>query len=83
MSGFDLAAILLAIAAVFGYLNHRILRLPPTSGMLAVALVSSLLLVAADAALPSLHMQATVAPKSLEAQIAGESLFNDGVGVDG
>jgi Na+:H+ antiporter len=61
MSGFDLAAILLAVAAIFGYLNHRVLRLPPTSGILAVALVSSLLLVAADAALPSLHIQATVA----------------------
>ena len=31
-----------------GYLNHRFLRLPATSGILAVALVSSLLVVAAE-----------------------------------
>lgn len=61
MSGFDLAAILLTVAATFGYLNHRILRLPPTSGILVVALVSSLMLVAADAALPSLQIQALIA----------------------
>jgi len=58
---FDLAAILLAVAALFGYLNHRVLRLPPTSGMLAVALASSLMLVAANAVLPSLQIHAIVA----------------------
>lgn len=61
MNAFDVAAILLAIAAVSGYVNYRFLRLPATSGMLAVALVSSLMLVATDAALPSLHIQATIA----------------------
>lgn len=61
MNAFDVAAILLAIAAVSGYVNYRFLRLPATSGMLAVALVSSLMLVATDAALPALHIQATIA----------------------
>ena len=61
MNAFDVAAILLAIAAVSGYLNYRFLKLPATSGMLAVALVSSLVLVAADAALPWLHLQAAIA----------------------
>jgi hypothetical protein len=31
MSGFDTAAILIAVAALAGYLNHRVLRLPHTS----------------------------------------------------
>ena len=61
MSGFDLAAILIAIAAVCGYVNHRILRLPPTSGMLAVSLASSLVVVLADPHLSALGHAATVA----------------------
>jgi Na+:H+ antiporter len=52
-----MAAVLLTIAAVCGHLNHRFLKLPATSGTLAVALVSSLLLVAAEALLPSLTLQ--------------------------
>ncbi len=31
MNAFDVAAILVAAAAVFGYVNHRFLRLPSTS----------------------------------------------------
>ena len=36
-----------------GYLNHRLLRLPATSGTLAVALFSSLAIVTAEAFLPA------------------------------
>ncbi len=61
MNGFDTAAVLLAIAAVSGYVNHRFLKLPATTGTLAVALVSSLVLVAADAAVPGWHVQAVLA----------------------
>jgi CPA1 family monovalent cation:H+ antiporter len=61
MNTFDLAAILITIAAVSGYLNHRFLKLPATSGTLAVALFSSLVVVAADAALPRLDIQASIA----------------------
>src|SRR5436190_17882943 len=53
MNGFDVASILVAIAAASGYLNHRFLRLPATSGTLAVALISSLVLVGTDAFFPS------------------------------
>ena len=38
MTIFDVAAILVAVAAASGYVNHRLLRLPPTSGTLLVAL---------------------------------------------
>ena len=60
MSPFDTAAILLAIAAVAGYLNVRFLRLPHTSGTLVVALVSSIVVVIADVALPELRLRAVV-----------------------
>jgi Na+:H+ antiporter len=48
MNPFDVAAVLIAVAAIAGYLNHRFLRLPATSGILAVSLVTSIALVAAD-----------------------------------
>jgi CPA1 family monovalent cation:H+ antiporter len=48
MNAFDVAAILAVVAASSGYLNHRFLRLPATSGTLAVALVSSVALLIAD-----------------------------------
>lgn len=60
MNGFDIAAILTAVAAAFGYVNHRLLRLPTTSGTLMVALVSSLMLVAADGMFPQLKLADTV-----------------------
>jgi CPA1 family monovalent cation:H+ antiporter len=39
-------AILLVLAAAFGYINHRFLRLPSTIGLMILALVSSLIAVA-------------------------------------
>ena len=61
MSAFDLAAILIALAAVFGYLNHRFLRLPSSTGILAIALASSLVLLAADRLLPAWNLRAILA----------------------
>ncbi len=60
MTGFDIAALLVAVAAVSGYVNRRFLRLPATSGALVVALVSSLLIVAADAFLPAFRLRESV-----------------------
>ena len=60
MTGFDIAAILIAVAAVSGYVNRRFLRLPATSGTLVVALVSSLLIVAADAFVPAFRLRESV-----------------------
>lgn len=60
MNGFDIAAVLVAVAAASGYLNHRFLKLPATSGTLAVALVSSLLIVAADTTFPALRLREAV-----------------------
>jgi CPA1 family monovalent cation:H+ antiporter len=61
MNAFDIASILVAAAAAFGYLNHRVLRLPATSGTLVVALVSSFILLAAQALFPPLSFRPTVA----------------------
>lgn len=44
----NLAATVLALAALFGYLNHRILKLPLTIGLMALALAVSIAILAAD-----------------------------------
>ncbi|MFN7943664.1 MAG: sodium:proton antiporter [Thermoanaerobaculia bacterium] len=46
MSFFHVAAILVTVAALSSYLNQRYLRLPATIGLMAVALVASLALLA-------------------------------------
>src|SRR5487761_1499645 len=56
-SPFDLLALLLVLAAIFGYLNHRFLGLPLTVGLLLMALLSAMLLIAAGAALPQLGLK--------------------------
>jgi monovalent cation:H+ antiporter, CPA1 family len=59
-SPFDLLAFLLALAAIFGWLNHRLLRLPLTVGLLLLALAGAVLLIAADAAVPGLGLRAAI-----------------------
>jgi monovalent cation:H+ antiporter, CPA1 family len=56
-SPFDLLALLLCLAAIFGYVNHRLLRLPLTVGLLLMALASAAVLIAADAAAPRLGLK--------------------------
>lgn len=65
-SPFDLLAFLLVLAAVFGYLNHRTLRLPLTVGLLLLALLGALVLIAVGAALPQLGLK-----PALRALLAG------------
>ena len=57
---FDLAAILLTLAAAFGYLNHRWLKLPHTVGLVVIALLASLGVLALDLMAPSLGFRAAV-----------------------
>ncbi|KWB79098.1 cation:proton antiporter [Burkholderia ubonensis] len=45
MTLFQTVTVLVALTALGGYLNHRLLHLPPTIGLMAIALMSSLLLV--------------------------------------
>ena len=57
MNIFDVAAVLVAVAAAAGYINHRVLRLPPTSGTLLVALVSSLAVLLIAEVAPQVSMR--------------------------
>ncbi|SDY81151.1 cation:proton antiporter [Hymenobacter psychrophilus] len=43
MELYNSLSLLLVVAAVFGYLNHRVLKLPGTIGLMILALVSSVL----------------------------------------
>jgi CPA1 family monovalent cation:H+ antiporter len=52
----DLAAILLTLSALFGWLNHRFIPLPHTIGLLVMSVVVSLILVGIEAAAPEKHL---------------------------
>ncbi len=52
MEFLDLAAILLVLAAVFGYLNLKFLKLPTTIGIMLIGLLSSMVLLMLRDALP-------------------------------
>jgi CPA1 family monovalent cation:H+ antiporter len=73
MNSFDIAAILIAIAAIAGYVNHRILKLPATTGTLLVALLSALLVIGVETALPGLDLRGTIG------SFLGEIDFNETV----
>ena len=47
---FQISALVLTLAALFGYLNHRFLRLPPAIGLVVIALTVSICLVGLDIA---------------------------------
>ena len=57
MSIFDIASALVLLAALFGYLNLKFLKLPPTIGLMIIALVSSLAVILMDQITPSYHMR--------------------------
>ena len=52
MGAFELAALLMTLAAVFGLLNHHVLNFPSTIGLLVISLTASLLVIGLDAVLP-------------------------------
>jgi CPA1 family monovalent cation:H+ antiporter len=56
MTLFEIAALLLFLSALFGYINHVWLKLPHTIGLVVMALAASLMVVLADLAWPSLHI---------------------------
>ena len=53
-----LSAVLVTLAAAFGYLNHRWLRLPRTVGFVIIALFTSFAGLMIDALVPSLGFRA-------------------------
>ena len=50
---FDIVAVLLGLAALFGYLNHKFLKLPHSIGLVVIALAVSLGVLAVDGAVPA------------------------------
>ena len=52
VTGLDAAAILIVLAAVLGYVNHRLLRLPPSVGLTAMGAIASLGVIGIDHLLP-------------------------------
>jgi CPA1 family monovalent cation:H+ antiporter len=57
---FDLIAVLLGLAALFGYINHKLLKLPHSIGLVVIALAVSLGALAADALIPAWGLGASV-----------------------
>ena len=51
-AAFDVIAVLLGLAALFGYVNHKLLRLPHSIGLVVIALAVSLGALGVDAAVP-------------------------------
>jgi len=56
LSMMDVAAVLLTLSAVFGWLNHKYLPLSHSVGLLVMSVVTSLMLIGLDALFPDLHL---------------------------
>jgi len=55
----NIATAVITLAAVFGYINYRWLKLPSTIGLVVIALATSLGVIALDAAVPNLNLRDT------------------------
>ena len=53
---FDLAAILMVLAAVFGYINYRFFRLPHTLGLTIMGALLSLAAITIDSVIPEFSL---------------------------
>jgi CPA1 family monovalent cation:H+ antiporter len=58
MRQFDIVAVLLVLAAGLGYVNHRLLKLPATVGLMAMTLTISLVVVAVGFVFPAVEQRA-------------------------
>jgi CPA1 family monovalent cation:H+ antiporter len=56
-----LAAAILTLSAVFGYINHRWLKFPHTIGLVVIALLASMGTIGFDLLFPALNLKATMA----------------------
>ncbi len=75
MTVFEMAAILIVLAAVFSYLNYTLLKFPTAIGATALTLGSSLLLILTGLAVPSIAQHA----RSLVDQINLQQTFLQGM----
>lgn len=58
MTVFQIIALLITLTALFSYLNHRFFKLPATIGVMLIALLVSLGLIAAGQLAPGIHAEA-------------------------
>lgn len=58
MDLYQLSAALLALAAIFSYLNHRFLKLPTTVGLMIIGMAASVVLVVLGEVFPALEARA-------------------------
>ena len=56
----ELPAIILVFVSIFGFLNHKYLKLPLTVGLVLIALISGLGVLLIEAVVPSLQMSETI-----------------------
>ncbi len=66
MRPFELIAILIVLTALFSYINVRLLRLPPTIGLMALSLLFAIALVAIEAFVPTVAEQARAVARQFE-----------------
>ena len=57
---FNLVALVITLAAVFGWINHRWLKLPHSIGLVLIALIVSIVTLVVDGLIPSLLLESTV-----------------------
>jgi CPA1 family monovalent cation:H+ antiporter len=60
VSIFDIGAFLIGLSALFGYVNHRFLKLPHTIGLVVIALAASLALILIELLSPNTQLLETV-----------------------
>lgn len=60
MNVFEIGAVLIGLSALFGYINHRFLRLPHTIGLVMIALAASLSIIAIEALSPTTQIASLV-----------------------
>ena len=60
MNIFEIGAVLIGLSALFGYINHRFLRLPHTIGLVMIALAASLSIIAIEALSPTTQIASLV-----------------------
>ncbi len=74
MQALNLAATLVCLAAAFGVLNHFLLRLPSSIGLVVIALATSLVLIGIDAVFPAFSIDDFVRRQVLGIDFAGALL---------
>lgn len=60
MTLLDISALLLTLSAMFGYVNHKWLKLPHTIGLVVIGLAASAVIVLVDVLIPTLAIGDTV-----------------------